>query len=67
MSQWTRTPTILQLARDVPKTLLRLKRLELLQRLVRAKRQLELDGVDTATLFTPEQVAAIRKAFGDEP
>lgn len=65
MSQWTRPPTILQLSQDVPKTLLRLKRLELLHRLVRAKRLLELQGVDTSRMLSAEQAAALRALIGE--
>jgi hypothetical protein len=44
-------------------TLLRLQRLVLLQRLVRLKKQLEMEGVDTSKMFGPEQAEELRKLF----
>ncbi len=48
---WKKPKNILTLLVDANKLILRLQKLKMLQQLVRAKKQLELEGVDTSSIF----------------
>ncbi len=59
MAQERPIPTILEILSETQKTLLRLQRLAALHQLIRLRKQLEMQGVDTSKVFTPEAIAAL--------
>jgi hypothetical protein len=58
-----RPPTIIELLVESQKIILRVQRIELLQRIARMKKQLELDGINTNAMFSAETIKNLKGEF----